>query len=95
MSPSETAGLEHRVLALASNAEEYWTTQEIAAFVGRSRRQVYRILARHREFEASKPNARHRTSPKRPVRRRTFLLRGSVYRPMTQVNIRLTSGRPR
>jgi transcriptional regulator GlxA family with amidase domain len=38
--------LERIVLALASNAEEYWTTQEIADFVGRSRRQVYRILAR-------------------------------------------------
>jgi hypothetical protein len=35
------------VLILASNADEYWTTQEIADFIGRSRRQVYRILAKH------------------------------------------------
>jgi hypothetical protein len=46
MSPSPGADLERVVLALASNAEEYWTTQEIADFVGRSRRQVYRILAK-------------------------------------------------
>lgn len=44
-SPSRKADLGH-VLALASNAEGYWTTQEIADFVGRSRRQVYRILAK-------------------------------------------------
>jgi hypothetical protein len=49
MSPSGGSDLERTVLALASNAEEYWTTQEIADFVGRSRRQVYRILARHGE----------------------------------------------
>lgn len=36
------------MLALAANAEEYWTTQEIADFVGRSRRQVYRILAKYK-----------------------------------------------
>jgi hypothetical protein len=48
MSPSETADLERTVLALASNADEYWTTQEIADFVGRSRRHVYRILAKAR-----------------------------------------------
>jgi len=33
----------------ARNAEEYWTTQEIADFVDRSRRQVYRVLARARD----------------------------------------------
>jgi len=49
MSPSEIADLERTVLALASNAEEYWTMQEIADFVGRSRRQVYRILAQAKE----------------------------------------------
>ena len=43
------ADLERTVLALASNAEDYWTTQEIADFVGRSRRQIYRILARHKD----------------------------------------------
>ena len=47
-SPSRTADLERTVLALAANAEDYWTTQEIAEFVGRSRRQVYRILAKKR-----------------------------------------------
>jgi transcriptional regulator GlxA family with amidase domain len=47
VSPSAGADLERTVLALASNAEEYWTTQEIADFVGRSERQVYRILAKH------------------------------------------------
>jgi hypothetical protein len=40
--------VERTVLALASNAEDYWTTEEIADFVGRSKRQVYRILAKHR-----------------------------------------------
>jgi len=34
--------------SLASNADENWTTQEIADFVGQSLRQVYRILARPR-----------------------------------------------
>jgi hypothetical protein len=49
MSPSETADLERTVLALASNADEYWTTQQIADFVGRSKRQVYRILSHARK----------------------------------------------
>jgi transcriptional regulator GlxA family with amidase domain len=49
---SEPADLERIVLALASNADEYWTTQEIADFVGRSRRHVYRILARARHTSA-------------------------------------------
>ena len=31
------------MLSLASNAEEYWTTQVIADFFGLSKRQVYRI----------------------------------------------------
>ena len=48
VSPSRAADLERTVLALAANAEDYWTTQEIADFVGRSRRQVYRILAKLR-----------------------------------------------
>lgn len=48
-SPSQTSDLERTVLALASNAEDYWTTQEIADFVGRSKRQIYRILARRRD----------------------------------------------
>jgi CRP-like cAMP-binding protein len=48
VSPSPGADLQRTVLALAANAEEYWTTQEIADFVGRSRRQVYRILAERR-----------------------------------------------
>jgi hypothetical protein len=49
VSPSETADLERTVLALASNADEYWTTQEIADFVGRSKRRVYQILAKARK----------------------------------------------
>jgi transcriptional regulator GlxA family with amidase domain len=52
-SPSSAADLERTVLALASNAEEYWTTQEIAEFVGRSRRQVYRILAKGKRSSAT------------------------------------------
>lgn len=47
-SPSRARDLERTVLALATNADDYWTTQEIADFVGRSKRQVYRILARAR-----------------------------------------------
>lgn len=34
---SRTTGLERIVLALAADAEEYWTAQQIADFVGRSR----------------------------------------------------------
>ena len=48
VSPSRVADLERTVLALASNADEYWTTQEIADFVGRSKRRVYQILAKAR-----------------------------------------------
>jgi hypothetical protein len=50
------------VLALAANADDYWTTQEIAEFVGRSRRQVYRILAKHRC-----PTDREALAPSRDV----------------------------